>query len=145
MGSFLTNNPYRRSSGQKQFNLPSLVDVVFLLLIFFILTTTFTQVLTKLDVELPKAQAVTEAKTQDTVIEIGKDGQFAYNGEIVTVQELDKQLAQLAVNSPDEVIIIRGDKEVAYGQIVKVMGLCKSHQLGRLAMAAVQEDGAASE
>ena len=134
-------NLYRRNKGGGgTMNLPSLVDVVFLLLIFFMLTTTFSQVLTKLDIELPRAKAVTEQKKQNVIIEIGLEGKLAFNGEDVSLEELDKELGDVAMENPNEVIIIKADKGVAYGEVVKVMGICKSHKLNRLAMAALAED-----
>jgi biopolymer transport protein ExbD len=120
-------------------NLPSLVDVVFLLLIFFMLTTTFSQVLTKLDIKLPQARAVVEQKKQDTIIEIAQDGKLAYNGDLITLEDLDKKLAQLAQEKPDETIIIKADKDVIYGEVIKIMGICKGYNLNKLAMAALEE------
>ncbi len=132
---------YRRGGGSKAtMNLPSLVDVVFLLLIFFMITTTFSQVLTKLDIELPSARAVSEQKKRNTIIEIGLDGKLGFNGEFTTVEKLDKQLTDVAKNDPDEIVIIKADKGVAYGDVVKIMGICKSHRLNRLAMAALHEE-----
>ncbi len=131
---------YRSVRTQKaSMNLPSLVDVVFLLLIFFMLTTTFSKVLTKLDIELPKSRAVTEQKTLNIIIEVGQDGKLALNGKAITLEELDKRLAELSMETPNEIVIIKADKEVAYGEVVKVMGICKSHRLNRLAMAALAE------
>lgn len=133
---------YRSSRGQRaSLNLPSLVDVVFLLLIFFMLTTTFSQVLTKLDIELPTARAVTEQKKKNIIIEIGQNQALAFNGEEITLAELDKELGKVAKDTPDEIVIIKGDKGVPYGDVIQVMGICKSHRLNRLAMAALHEEG----
>jgi biopolymer transport protein ExbD len=120
-------------------NLPSLVDVVFLLLIFFMLTTTFSRVLTKLDVKLPEARAVVEQKTRDTIIEIAEDGRLALDGSLITLEDLDRKLAQLAQERPEEAIIIKADKNVPYGRVIKVMGICKSYNLNKLGMAALEE------
>ncbi len=75
----------RRKRMDVTLNLPSLVDVVFLLLIFFMITTTFSRVLTKLDIKLPEARAVVEQKTRDTIIEIAQDGRLALNGDFITL------------------------------------------------------------
>lgn len=120
-------------------NLPSLVDVVFLLLIFFMLTTTFSKVLTKLDVKLPEARAVVEQKTKNTIIEIAEDGRLALDGSLITLDELDKKLAQLAQEKPEETIIIKADKNVRYGEVIRIMGICKSYNLNKLGMAALEK------
>jgi biopolymer transport protein ExbD len=96
-------------------------------------------VVTKLDVKLPEAKAVVEQKKRDTIIEIALDGKLAFNGDIVTYRQLDDKLADVAQVNPEEVIIIKADKTVDYGRVVKAIGLCKSHRLNKIAMAALQE------
>jgi biopolymer transport protein ExbD len=129
----------RRRKMEVTLNLPSLVDVVFLLLIFFMLTTTFSQVLTKLDIKLPQARAVVEQKKQDTIIEIAEDGKLGYNGSLITLEELDRELAKLSQEKPDETVIIKADKNVLYGKVITVMGICKGYNLNKLGMAALEE------
>ncbi len=129
----------RRKSMDVSLNLPSLVDVVFLLLIFSMLTTTFSKMLTKLDVKLPEARAVVEQKTKNTIIEIAEDGRLAMNGNLISLDELDKKLAELAKEKPDETIIIKADKNVRYGKVIEVMGICKSYNLNKLGMAALEQ------
>ena len=119
-------------------NLPSLVDVVFLLLIFFMLTTTFSEVLTKLDVKLPEARAVVEQKTKNTIIEIAEDGRLAMDGNLITLEDMDQKLAKLAQEKPDETVIIKADKNVIYGKVIEIMGICKSYNLNKLGMAALE-------
>jgi biopolymer transport protein ExbD len=128
----------RRKSIEVGLNLPSLVDVVFLLLIFFMLTTTFSEVLTKLDVKLPEARAVVEQKTKNTIIEIAEDGRLAMDGNLITLEDLDQKLAKLAQEKPDETVIIKADKNVRYGEVINVMGICKSYNLNKLGMAALE-------
>lgn len=131
--------PRKRRRVEVTLNLPSLVDVVFLLLIFFMLTTTFSQVLSKLDVKLPQARAVVEQKTRDTIIEIAEDGRLAMDGNLITIEDLDRKLAQIAQKNPDETVIIKADKNVRYGRVINIMGICKSYNLNKLGMAALEE------
>lgn len=128
-----------RRKEEIRLNLPTLVDVIFLLLIFFMLTTTFSKVLTKLDVKLPEARAVVEQKTKNTIIEIAEDARLALDGSLITLDELDKKLAQLSQEKPDETIIIKADKNVRYGEVIRVMGICKSYNLNKLGMAALEQ------
>ena len=121
-----------------EIQLTPLIDVVFQLLIFFMISTTFSKVVTKLDVKLPEAKAVVEQKSKDTIIEISED-KVAFNGKMVSYDELDGKLAEVAQVSPGEVIIIKADKTVDHGRVVRAIGLCKSHRLNKIAMAALQE------
>ena len=120
--------------------LTSLTDVVFLLLIFFMLSTTFVHTNKNLDIKLPHARGISEQNSENTVIEISNDGEIAFNGQIISsYEELEKNLDNLAVTSPNEIIIIRADQDINYGNVVKIMGLCKSKNFNRLGMAALQE------
>ncbi len=122
-----------------EIQLTSLIDVVFQLLIFFMITTTFSKVVTKLDVKLPEAKAVVEQRKKNTIIEISLDGKVAFNGDLVTYPQLNNRLEEVAQVNPDEVVIIKADKTVEYGLVVKAIGMCKSHRLNKIAMAALQE------
>lgn len=127
-----------RKKEEISLELTPLIDVVFLLLIFFMISTTFSKVVTKLDLKLPSAKAVVEQKTKDYIIEVSAD-EIAFNGETCSLEELNKKLKALADANPDEVIILKADKKVDYGRVIKVIGLCKSHKLNRLAMAALSD------
>ncbi len=122
-----------------EIQLTSLIDVVFQLLIFFMITTTFSKVVTKLDVKLPEAKAVVEQRKKNTIIEISWDGKLAFNGDLVTYPQLNNRLEEVAQVNPDEVVIIKADKTVEYGLVVRAIGMCKSHRLNKIAMAALQE------
>ena len=122
-----------------EIQLTSLIDVVFQLLIFFMITTTFSKVVTKLDVKLPEAKAVVEQRKKNTIIEISLDGKVAFNGNLVTYPQLNNRLEEVAQVNPEEVVIIKADKAVEYGLVVRAIGMCKSHRLNKIAMAALQE------
>ena len=130
----------KRSSVKANLELTSLIDVVFLLLIFFMIATTFAKITTKLDIQLPKARAVVPQENQETVIEIAADEQLALNGKKVTLEELDEKLAEIGRTKPDQVVVIKADNVVNYGRVIRVMGLCKSHNLEKLGMAALPEE-----
>ena len=131
----------QRTLVKTSLELTPLIDVVFLLLIFFMLATTFAKVITKLDIKLPKARAVgPQTDVSEAVIEITVDGILAFNGKVMSLEELDQTLAELGRKKPDQAVVIKGDQMVNYGQIIKVMGLCKSNNLEKLGMAALPEE-----
>ncbi len=129
-----------RKRVQANLELTSLIDVVFLLLIFFMLSTTFAKIITKLDIQLPRARAVVPQDKEDTVIEIAADERLALNGKEVTIDELDDKLSEIGRKNPDQIVVIKADHMVNYGRVIKVMGICKDNGLEKLGMAALPEE-----
>lgn len=129
-----------RKRVQANLELTSLIDVVFLLLIFFMISTTFAKIVTKLDIQLPKARAVVPQDKEDTVIEIAADERLALNGKIVTIDELDEKLSEIGRKNPDQIVVIKADNMVNYGRVIRVMGICKDNNLEKLGMAALPEE-----
>lgn len=123
-------------------NLTSMTDMVFLLLTFFIIGTSFGAE-SKLKLKLPSSKVVKieeRSEPKKITIEVGLNDQIALNGEMVTMEELDMKLAALASEDTDVPVILKGDKGVDYGRIIKVIGFCMSHNLTKFGMAALPEE-----
>lgn len=106
--------------------LTSLIDVVFLLLIFFMLTTTFADFTKRLDIELPEARAaITKEKQLKYTIEMDYQGRIALNGEIVTLQVLDRTLHRDAGAGKVKGAVLRADRSVTHGDVVRVLGIVR--------------------
>jgi biopolymer transport protein ExbD len=108
-------------------SLTPLIDVVFLLLIFFLVATRFAQEDRELDVELPSA---TEAKPmiaqpQQVYVNVDKDGQYFVDGKVLTPAEVQQMLQRIVVNNPvNQTVVIRADKRVPLDFVVYVMNAC---------------------
>ncbi len=106
--------------------LTSLIDVVFLLLIFFMLTTTFADFTRRLDIELPEARAATTKEKQlKYTIELDDNGRIALNGEIVTLAVLDSTLHRDAAAGKVKGAVLRADRSVTHGNVVRVLGIVR--------------------
>lgn len=109
-------------------SLTPLIDVVFLLLIFFLVATRFAQEDRELDVPLPDAS---EAKPltvapKEVFINIDQQGHFYVGGQEVDAQELEAILVRAATNNPlNQSVIIRADKRVPFDFVVQAINLCK--------------------
>ncbi|MBN2711051.1 MAG: biopolymer transporter ExbD [Planctomycetes bacterium] len=108
--------------------LTALIDVVFLLLIFFLVATNFTRKEIDHKVRLPNAKGGTEGKVapEVLVINLRKDGTIVVNGSIVTPDALKEQISLFHEQHPEKNVSIRGDAEVSYQRVMSVLGLCKS-------------------
>lgn len=106
-------------------NLTPVIDVVFLLLIFFLVATRYDQEERELDVVLPEVtQAQPLSMTPELVINVMRDGKFRIVQQEVTEQQLSQVLRESHENNPHQSALIRGDGDVALKYAVRVMGLC---------------------
>ncbi len=108
-------------------SLTSLIDVIFLLLIFFMVTTTLIDPTKKLEIQLPEAKAASpDSKSIPITIELGRRGAVTLNGKAVRLNTLERRLKQLAKENRKKSAIVRADRRLDYGQVVKVLGICRA-------------------
>lgn len=113
-------------------DLTPLVDVVFILLIFFIVTSVFKKEELALMLDLPSSDAKElSTKQMQTTIELDKNN-LALNGDIIEFNELEKQLK--LIKNKNKAIIIRIDKQVVYDRVVQLLNLLQKNDLNNLAM-----------
>ncbi len=108
-------------------NLAPMIDVVFLLLIFFMVATTFVQREKEMAVELPTAESGDEPELDldEIVINLLRDGTIKINGSVLDEEKLDSLLVRAARANPETPVTIRGDKEVVLRRVVSVMDACR--------------------
>lgn len=124
-----------RNRDDVQLDITPLVDVVFLLLIFFMLSTTLS-INPGIKVDLPKASAKQVKRKKTTIrVAIEPSGRIYADGKKVRLQKLDDIFSGLAKKDPDTLVIIEADKKVYHGVVVKVMDAAKSSGLNKLAIA----------
>tara|TARA_X000000368_G_scaffold417986_1_gene416059 strand:- start:21 stop:413 length:393 start_codon:yes stop_codon:yes gene_type:complete len=110
-----------RNKVSANFNMSSMTDIVFLLLIFFMLTSTLVSP-NALKLLLPSSKAKTLEK-QTISISITKDIEFYINDQKVTAASIEQELKLLINNEVETAIILHTDKTVAIEHVVKVMDI----------------------
>ena len=117
--------------------LAPLVDVLLLLLIFFLLTFNAARSENELDVKVPKASAAKEktAPIGDVVVNVKTDGNVVVNRRTLTTQELTELLKGLVQLNPEQAVVIRGDETGAYRNIVNVLNICTQAGVTNVAFA----------
>ena len=111
-----------------------LIDVIFLLLLFFMLSSSFI-LQPGIKVNLPESK-VSEAQSEDNIIvTITSERKILLNDENITEETLGIKLRPMAKRTPDKIVIIKADDRVNHGLVVKVMGEVKSAGVKRLAIA----------
>ena len=117
----------KESEEEVGIGLTSLIDVIFLLLIFFMVTTTLIDPSKKLDIQLPEAKAAApDTKSIPVTIELGPRGKILLNGKRVNLKTLESRLKALGGGSQKKTAIVRADRRLDYGQVVRVLGICRA-------------------
>jgi biopolymer transport protein ExbD len=119
-----------------------MIDMVFQLLVFFMLATTFTDPERQINVDLPLAQSGTseEKPPEELVINVLQDGTVRLGERIVDDAMLEAALAQAAQHDKETPVTIRGDRLVAHQHIVRVMDACGVAGLSSLAVGTIEKN-----
>ena len=117
--------------------LAPLVDVLLLLLIFFLMTWNAARNENELDVKVPKASSAKEksAPIGDVVVNVKADGNVVVNRRTLTSPELSDMLKNLVQLYPDQAVVIRGDETGAYKNVVGVLNICSEAGVTNVAFA----------
>lgn len=122
-------------------NLTPLIDVVFLLLIFFMVSTTFDRH-AKLKVELPEASASTEQQLEEPVIlSIDAKGNYFINDRQVvntTLETLKSALQKTVADKKDVSLVLRADAKTPHQSVVRAMDAASQLGLTRLSIATIE-------
>ncbi len=107
--------------------LTPIIDMVFLLLIFFLVATTFHQTEREMQIALPVASssAPITAILQELIVNVDVDGRIIVAGRTVEAEELRSMVAQAVAVNPGQKVTVRGDRRTAYANIVVVLDICK--------------------
>lgn len=124
----------RRPRYGVQFPLASLIDIVFLLLVYFLLTTNF-MVDEGIDVKLPQAQAARPQTEQEITVYVDSQGRPFLENKEVSLDMLFKRLREIIGTSTDRLVVIRADRSVILNKAVQVMDVAKAAGAGRLVLA----------
>ncbi len=122
--------------GIEQIDIAPLIDVVFQLLIFFMLSSSFT-FQSGINVKLPKAVTSDIIKEENMVVTITDDDVIYLNGKITTFKELSKILSEK--KNADNPILIKADRRARVGSVVNVWDLCRNLGIEKVNIATNQE------
>lgn len=124
-----------------------LIDVVFLLLIFFAATTTFLQG-SSLELDLPESSTADEALRSGgerlQVIELGADGSIRLNERPVTIDSLLEHLRLALDEREDARVVLRADRQARHGRVVAVLDVVRKSGARGLSVATLQKDSPGS-
>ena len=119
------------------FPLAPMIDVVFLLLIFFIATMQFSQSERELNVSVPVAEEGADARQTvgEIIVNVKEDGEVVVDNAVMTQAQLFEKLKRIAAVHQNQAIRIRGDGLVEYQKIVEVIDVCQKAGIPNISFA----------
>ena len=120
-------------------NITSLIDVLFLLLIFFMVTSTFLEQ-PGMKLELPSAESAEAARVEEMVLFIGAGGEIVFDDKSVPLDSLEIVLAGVVPLVEEKTLILKADKTVQHGTVVRVMDIAKRVGLKKLVVGTRMEE-----
>ena len=126
----------REEEDNFSFDMTPMIDVVFLLIIFFMVSTVFVDFSRKMDINLPtsKSSAIDES-TKTLEVEMSKDKKIFLAGKPLTLLGLETTLAKMEFKDKKPSAIIRADKSLPYGAVIQVMGLLQKKGIPDISVA----------
>ena len=105
-------------------NLTSLIDVLFILIIFFSVSSTFLEQ-PGIDLNLPEAESSVDTPLDEVIIQIDKDGKLFLNDKSIEMNSLSGEVKKMLENKTDKSVTLKADSEVTHGTVISIMDLLR--------------------
>ena len=118
----------KRTSAVRSLSITPLIDVVFLLLIFFLVSSRFSKEERELDLNLPSVTQALPAMAQphELVVNIDEEGRYYIDGGFRQLEQVEQTLRRAKANNPlTQTVVIRADKKTQCEPLLVAIGLCK--------------------
>jgi biopolymer transport protein ExbD len=125
----------RRSIKKARIEIIPMIDTIFFLLVFFMISTLSMAQYRGMPVNLPKAASGQQAPAESAAITIDKANQVFLNKRAVDKTELPDLLREQLANNPELLVVINADDGVEHGHVVEIMDIARSANVARMAIA----------
>ena len=128
-----------RVEHQPELMIIPMIDIIFFLLVFFMLSTLSMVVQHTIPVNLPQASATEQDIPRSINVTVMQDGNIMFDQETIPLPLLSKRIAIELIKQPDNVFILRADKQVEYGKVITVLDELKLAGARRVSVATEQK------
>ncbi|PNW60576.1 UNVERIFIED_CONTAM: biopolymer transporter ExbD [Euhalothece sp. KZN 001] len=118
-----------------EINLVPMIDVIFSILAFFIISTLFLTRSEGLPVDLPQAETAQQQSETEVTVTIQANGKIALNQEEISLENLIPEVTKISQNAQETLVIVKADKAVTHGDVVNVMDRLRQVEGVKLAIA----------
>ena len=130
----------KKANQLPQLMLSPMIDMIFLLLVFFIVGTMYMSELRSIPIQLPQAKNSETLKKSSFTVSIKKDGSLYLDDIPIELQQLLKNVKIENVNNPEFFVMIRAEEEVNYKTVIKLIDELRGTGVNRLGLATDLED-----
>jgi len=123
------------------FQMAPMVDIIFLLLIFFIAAAVYSQWESKLEIKVPTADSGLDRARYpgEAIINIDKNGKYFLNSVEYSAERLENLLGRLSKTYPDQPVVIRPDKATDCRYLIQVIDICAKTDIANLSFATIKQ------
>ena len=125
----------RRSIKKARIEIIPMIDTIFFLLVFFMISTLSMTQFKGMPVNLPKAASGQHAPAESAGVTIDKDGRLFLNQQAIDKAALGEALRQQLRKNPEMLVVINADDGVTHGQVVEVMDIARAVNVAKMAIA----------
>lgn len=115
-----------------------MIDLIFLLLAFFIISTMYMTQVRTVSIELPNAESAEIINKSSSLVSVKKDGTYWLDEKEMPLDRLVEEVKARSGANPGYSVVIRGEKEARYNDVIRVLDACKSAGLTHFGLAAGQ-------
>lgn len=125
------------------FHVTPFVDILLVLIAFFVLTWSLRQAESDINISLPKAEHGEPERTAATqvIVNIRADGAIVVNQRELAVADFENLLATLVQSNPNQLVVIRADQKTDYDDVLRVLDLARGQNVANIGFAALPEEG----
>ena len=136
----------KRAIPDAGFQIAPMIDVIFLLLCFFVASQVFSQWETEIDIKLPTAESgeLPERLPGEIIVNIRADGTTVVNSQVLDPDGLAGLISRIVNLFPGQPVLIRADENTAYRHVIDVLDICKQADLWNISFATSLAEDASS-
>lgn len=128
----------RKPSGTiNEINMTSLIDLIFLLLVTFMIAMPAIE--QGITVKLPQGNTDALPAKKSQVVSMDVEGKVYLNNRLISLDDLERTLGVMAAEDPDVAVLVRGDERLEYGKMVQIMKLLYKVKITRMALVTLSE------
>ncbi|MBN1865064.1 MAG: biopolymer transporter ExbD [Victivallales bacterium] len=107
-------------------NTSSLVDIMFILIIFFLVTMSFNEAEHDITVNLPETDSSLSSATQAIIINVRQDASYYIGSQRTTIEGIQMALRELLSKNPQQKVLVRGDRNALHGHVAAAIAACRA-------------------
>lgn len=116
-----------RKREKPQIVLTNLIDVILMLVFFFMISSSFAKDKRQIPIETPKASTSIKIDGDCLTIQLAKDGKISIMGKTIQIEELPARLTEFVSTGPEKPILLEADETLQYGTIVEVLDVIQTN------------------